>query len=263
MSALLFNVTTAGLMVLMFKAGQALIGQGTVGRRRLPWAAAALAAIAIAAVITQLCWSGAMNAFDNDPAKSGWWRVITSVFMQNGGFLGAAWNIATLAVIAALAEWFWGAPLMMGLFTAGILLPQHIDSLFGEGDRASSDPRNFAGSSGATYFLAATLAAALLLRAGAPADAPKHRLLAVAVPVLGLTLWFAQSNGHGLVVAYGFTLGVLVRLLARPSSPGSAVCWAWAASRAVTATASAFRTLRWASQAVSRARPRRRIAAGD
>ncbi|MFG2629632.1 hypothetical protein [Streptomyces sp. NPDC048473] len=36
------------------------------------------------------------------------------------------------------------------------------------------------------------------------------------MPVLGLTLWCAQSNGHGLVVAYGFALRVLVRLLARP-----------------------------------------------
>jgi hypothetical protein len=216
MGALLFNVTTAGLMVLMFKAGAALLGEGTVGRRRIPWAAAGLTAVALCAVVTQLCWSGAMAAFDSDPSKSGWWRVVTSVFMQNGGPLGAAWNIATLATIAALAEWFWGAPLMMALFAAGILLPQHIDSLFGASDRASTDPRNFAGSSGATYFLAATLAAALLLRVSTRPEARTHRLLALAVPALGLVLWFAQSNGHGLVTVYGFALGLLARFLARP-----------------------------------------------
>lgn len=56
--------------------------------------------------------------------------------------------------------------------------------------------------------------------------------------------------------------------LARPatiwaamSSPGNAVCWAWTASRAVAATMSGPRTLRSPSQAVSRTRPRRRIAA--
>ncbi|MEU3352198.1 hypothetical protein [Streptomyces sp. NPDC037389] len=216
MGAIVFNVTTAGLMVLMFKAGMALIGPDTVGRRRLPWATVGLAVIAIGAVVTQLCWSGAMDAFDDDPSKSGWWRVVTAVFMQNGGLFGGAWNIATLVVVAALAEWFWGAPLMAGLFAAGILLPQHIDALFGESDRATADARNFAGSSGATYFLAATLAAALLLRAGARDGAPKERLLALAVPVAGLILWFAQSNGHGLVAAYGFVLGALVRVLARP-----------------------------------------------
>ncbi|MDT0451949.1 hypothetical protein [Streptomyces hesseae] len=220
MDAIVFNVTTAGLMVLMFKAGMALIGPDTVSRRRLPWATVGLAVIAIGAVVTQLCWSGAMDTFDDDPSKSGWWRVVTAVFMQNGGVFGAAWNIATLVVVAALAEWFWGAPLMAGLFAAGILLPQHIDALFGESDRATTDPRNFAGSSGATYFLAATLAAALLLRAGsrdgARDGAAKERLLALAVPVAGLILWFAQSNGHGLVAAYGFVLGAVVRVLARP-----------------------------------------------
>ncbi|MFG2437669.1 hypothetical protein [Streptomyces sp. NPDC048508] len=215
MGALLFNVTTAGLMVLMFKAGMALIGEDTVGRRRLPWAAVALTVVALGAVVTQLCWSGAMAAFDSDPSKSGWWRIGTSVFLQNGGFLGAAWNIATLAVIAALAEWFWGAWLMPALFVAGILLPQHLDSLIGLADRTSIDPRNFAGSSGATYFLAATLAAALLLRTGRP-EARVHRLLAVSVPALGLVLWFAQSNGHGLVSVYGFVLGLLAHVLARP-----------------------------------------------
>ncbi|MCF3100656.1 hypothetical protein IPZ58_03555 [Streptomyces roseoverticillatus] len=215
MDAIVFNVTTAGLMVLMFKAGMALIGPDTVSRRRLPWATVGLAVIAIGAVVTQLCWSGAMDAFDDDPSKSGWWRVVTAVFMQNGGLFGGAWNIATLVVVAALAEWFWGAPLMMGLFAAGILLPQHIDALFGESDRATTDPRNFAGSSGATYFLAATLAAALLLRA-ARGGTPMERLLALAVPVAGLAMWFAQSNGHGLVAVYGFVLGALVRVLARP-----------------------------------------------
>ncbi|RLU92195.1 hypothetical protein CTZ27_20315 [Streptomyces griseocarneus] len=216
MGAIVFNVTTAGLMVLMFKAGMALIGPDTVGRRRLPWVAVGLAVLAIGAVVTQLCWSGAMDAFDDDPGKSGWWRVVTAVFMQNGGLFGGVWNIATLVVVAALAEWFWGAPLTVGLFAAGILLPQHIDALFGESDRSTADPRNFAGSSGATYFLAATLAAALLLRAATHGGAPKERLLALAVPVVGLVLWFAQSNGHGLVAVYGFALGALVRVLARP-----------------------------------------------
>ncbi|WP_328552361.1 MULTISPECIES: hypothetical protein [unclassified Streptomyces] len=205
MGNLLFNVTTAALMVLMFKAGLALLGADSIPQRRIPWASAAVLAVALAGVVTQLSWAGAMDAFDADPGKSGWWRVVTSVFMQNGGFLGGAWNIATLAVVAGLAEWFWGGPLMIGLFVAGILLPQHIDSLFMEANR-STDPRNFAGSSGATYFLAATLAAGLLLRA----KDRKDRLLAVAAPVLGLVMWFAQENGHGLVVVYGFGLGVLV-----------------------------------------------------
>ncbi|KOV64086.1 hypothetical protein [Streptomyces sp. MMG1121] len=227
MDILLFNVTTAALMVLMFKGGLALVGQSTLGRRRIPWAAVALTGLALAGVALQLCWSGAMGALDADPSKSGWWRVVTSVFMQNGGIGGAAWNIATLAAVAAFANWFWGAPLTLGLFAAGILLPEQIDKLWGQTSH-STDPRNFAGSSGATYFLGATLAAALLLRGGAdenPGEAVgqgsddegagrgkavrKNRLLALGVPALGLAMWFAQENGHGLVSDYGFALGAV------------------------------------------------------
>ncbi|WNI31518.1 hypothetical protein [Streptomyces sp. ITFR-6] len=239
MGGLLFNVTTAALMMLMLNGGPTLLGQGTLRGRRVPWAAVGLTSLAVAGVITQLCWSGAMDAFDSDPARSGWWRIVTSAFMQNGGLLGGAWNIATLAVIAALADWFWGTPLTLGLFLAGILLPGYVDTLFGESGH-STDPRNFAGSSGATYFLAATLSAALLLRVlrtprtGRGSDrgtAPgaehstgrehlKEILLAAGVPLLGLAVWFAQSNGHGLVSVYGFALGCAVHAVGRsPHSP--------------------------------------------
>ncbi|WP_330296951.1 hypothetical protein [Streptomyces sp. NBC_00503] len=231
METLIFNATTAGLMVLMFKGGLALLGEDTLRQRRIPWAAVGLTTLALTAVAVQFLWSGAMDAFDSDPAKSGWWRVLTSVFMQNGGLLGGAWNIATLAVIAALAEWLWGGPVMLGLFLAGILLPEHLDALFGLGGHHSTDPRNFAGSSGATYFLGATLAAALLLhvlrsggakartRTGTTAGT-KDALLALAVPALGLTLWFAQSNGHGLVSAYGFALGAACAIAGLPGRVG-------------------------------------------
>ncbi|MFG2597893.1 hypothetical protein [Streptomyces sp. NPDC048462] len=219
MGGLLFNVTTAALMMLMLNGGLTLLGQDTLRARRVPWAAVGLTSLAVAGVITQLCWSGAMDALDSDPARSGWWRTLTSTFMQNGGPLGGAWNLATLAVIAALANWFWGAPLTLGLFLAGILLPGYVDALFGEHGH-STDPRNFAGSSGATYFLAATLSAALLLRTLRTGRRPgrehlKEILLAAGVPVLGLAVWFAQSNGHGLVSVYGFALGCAVHALTR------------------------------------------------
>ncbi|MFF3174843.1 hypothetical protein ACFVQ0_19745 [Streptomyces sp. NPDC057900] len=224
MGGLLFNVTTAALMMLMLNGGLTLLGQGTLRGRRIPWAAVGLTSVAVAGVVTQLCWSGAMDALDSDPARSGWWRIVTSTFMQNGGLLGGAWNIATLAVIAALADWFWGTPLTLGLFLAGILLPGYVDTLFGESGH-STDPRNFAGSSGATYFLAATLSAALLIRVlrtgrgteerDTGQERRKEALLAAGVPVLGLAVWFAQSNGHGLVSVYGFALGAAVCALTR------------------------------------------------
>ncbi|WP_234332164.1 hypothetical protein [Streptomyces sp. NRRL S-87] len=231
MDAIVFNLTTAALMVLTFRAGVCLIGEDTVRRRPVPWVAVGLTVVAVGAVVVQLCWAGAMDALDGDPRKSGWWRVVTAVFMQNGGLFGALWNIITLAVVGALAEWFWGGPPAVALFAAGVLLPQRIDALFGE-TAPSTDPRNFAGSSGATYFLGATLAAGLLLTSAATKD----RLLAVAVPAAGLALWAAQDNGHGLVACYGFVLGAaalpLARWLPRPPAPEAAYASAERVARA-------------------------------
>ncbi len=205
MEAIVFTLTTAALLLLIAQAGLALVGRDTIRGRSIPWVAVALTALAVAGVVLQLTWPGAMDTLDNDPSRPGWWRVLTSVFMQNGGVAGAVWNIASLAVIAALAEWFWGRTVTLGLFLAGILLPQHIDALLGIAG-GPVDPRNFAGSSGATYFLGATLASPLLIRT----RVPKERLLAAAIVLLGLAMWFGQENGHGLVAVYGFVLGAVV-----------------------------------------------------
>ncbi|GAB7029111.1 hypothetical protein AB0G35_13120 [Streptomyces sp. NPDC021749] len=205
MGGLLFHVSTAALMVMIINCGLGAIGRDSLRGRPVPWAAVGLTVLAVAGVALQLCWSGAMAALDSDPAKTGWWRVLTSVFMQNGGPAGALWNIATLALAAALAQWLWGGTLTLVFFAAGILLPEHLDALLGLGSGPSTDPRNFAGSSGATYFLGATLAVALLTRT----RVKKQQALAIAVPVLGLLMWLLQENGHGLVAVYGFALGAL------------------------------------------------------
>ena len=205
MGGLLFFATTAALMIMMINCGLAVVGRGSVRGRPIPWAAVGLTALAVAGVVLQLCWSGAMSALDHDPAKTGWWRVLTSVFMQNGGVTGAIWNIATLAIVAALAQWFWGGGLTVILFLVGILLPERIDALLGLGG-PSTDPRNFAGSSGATYFLGASLALALLTRT----RTRKEQALAIGVPALGMVMWLLQDNGHGLVAVYGFALAALV-----------------------------------------------------
>lgn len=203
MGAIVFNLTTAALMIMMVNCGLGVVGRDTVRGRPIPWAAVILTAIAVGGVLLQMVWSGAMHALDADPTRSGWWREFTSVFLQNGGVFGALWNLVTLAVVAALAQWYWGGPLTLGFFVAGIVLPGRIDSRLGLADGPSTDPRNFVGSSGATYFLGATLALAFLTRT----RLPKELALAIGVPVLGLAMWLAQDNGHGLVSVYGFALG--------------------------------------------------------
>ncbi|MFE2984985.1 hypothetical protein [Streptomyces sp. NPDC059262] len=112
----MFSVTTAALMVLMFKGGLALVGETTLSGRRIPWAAVGLTGIALAGP-------------DNGPQGAG---------------------------PAAEASADEGSP-----------------------------------------------------RPAARRTARMNRLLALAMPVLGLAMWFTQENGHGLVACYGFGLGVL------------------------------------------------------
>ncbi|MFK8907772.1 hypothetical protein [Streptomyces sp. YS-3] len=178
-----------------------------------------------------------------------WLVACGSVFVQNGGFGGVAWNIATFAAVAAFTDWFWGAPLTLACSSRGILLPEQIDKLWVQASH-NTGPRNFAGSSGATCFLGATLAAALLLRGGADENAGDtgaraattkagrgqavrtNHLLALGVPALGLVMWFAQDNGHGRVAGYGFALGALAWAASgphqrgRPSRPHHWLCHA-------------------------------------
>ncbi len=230
MGGLLFNATTAALMVMLINSGLGVVGRDSLRGRPVPWVAVGLTVLAVAGVVLQLCWAGAMAVLDDDPSKTGWWRVFTSVFMQNGGGAGAIWNIATLACVAALAQWLWGGRLTVLLFVAGILLPERIDAMLGLGGGPGTDPRNFAGSSGATYFLGATLAAALLTHT----RIKKEQALAAGVPVLGLLMWFAQDNGHGLVAVYGFALGTLIWAVLR-RTPRSATPHAAAETRSLSA----------------------------
>jgi hypothetical protein len=225
MQEILFNLVTAALMVLLVKSGAALVGIESAAdarSRRFPWAAAVLVGIAVAGVALQLAWPGAMAALDDDPARSGWWRPATAVFLQNGGVVGVLFNLVTLALLAALAHWYWGGLLTLGLFVAGFLAPQYIGELIGQ-TGGSNDPRNFVGSSGATYFLGATLAAALLVQALRRA-AYRDALLAASVPALGLITWFAQENGHGLVAVYGFVLGAALAGLMVAAGRDRLVC---------------------------------------
>ncbi|TQS45275.1 hypothetical protein [Cryptosporangium phraense] len=130
----------------------------------MPWLAIVGTMALVAGLVLQASWDGAFAALADDPAKVGWWRPFTAVFLQNGGFVGVAFNLVTAAIVLALA----GALLLTPTTT-------------------------------------------------------RRRLLALAVPLAGLTLWFVQANGHGLVSAEGFVLGAAIAaagaLLRRAPAP--------------------------------------------
>jgi hypothetical protein len=211
-SVALYNLVTAALMVLMIKVGQRLAPD----RKGLSWLAIVITTLLVAGLVLQAAWSGAMDTLDSDPSKPGWWRPITATFMQNGGVLGDTWNLITAAIVLTLAEAHWGRLRAFVLFVLAILVPHWIDLLLG-GGAVSHQTRNWAGSSGTTYFLGATLAAGLLL---ATVEL-RPRLLALAIPVAGLASWLLQDNAHGLLTAEGFAFGLLVAAILKllPARP--------------------------------------------
>ncbi|BCJ39568.1 hypothetical protein GCM10010168_92530 [Actinoplanes ianthinogenes] len=219
MNVLLYNLVTAAVLVLAFKAAERL-----TPRRRFPVLAIVLTGLVIGGLILQATWHGAMDALDSDPSRGGWWRPLTSVIMQNGGVVGDLWNVATIAVIAAYAEWYWGRLAAAGLFLAAALVPRWLDLLVGDA-QVSTEPRNWAGSSGMTYLVAATLAGALAVRA-LRTRRVRDGLLAVAAPLVGLATWLAQDNAHGLMIVEGFVAGAVLAALvterSRRASPAPA-----------------------------------------
>jgi hypothetical protein len=195
-------LVTAALMAVLLLCGLLLVDGDTIPARPVPWLAAALTALALAGVTLQHVWAGATPALDADPSRTGWWRHATAVFLQDGGWGGVVFNLLTLAAVAALAQWHWGWRVALGLVVAGGAVPVLVGTLAGAG---ADDPRDWAGSSGLTFFLAGSLAGAALVVG--PAGA---RGLGVLTAAGGLGAWGWLADAHGLVAVEGLVLGVAV-----------------------------------------------------
>jgi hypothetical protein len=111
------RVLEALLFVVAAQAGRRLFGPADepvpalarrLIRRRLPVTAIVITALLAAGALLQLAWPGALDALRQQP-HGAWWRTFTAPFVQTGGALaGALFNIATAAIILAMAEWQWG-----------------------------------------------------------------------------------------------------------------------------------------------------------
>ena len=212
-------VVTAIVMVLLLSCGLVLVDGDTIPHRPVPWLAIGLTGLAVVGIVLQAVWHGAMAALDADPARTGWWRHGTAVFLQNGGPAGVVFNLVSLAAVAALAQWAWGRRWFVGLVAAAIVVPPLVGATFGGAPH--DDPSTFAGSSGLTFFLAGTFAGALVFRGRSASD----RALGVGAVAAAVVAWVWLSDAHGLVAAEGALVGALVAGLssARASTPARSV----------------------------------------
>lgn len=204
MNSTLMLVTNALAIVLIVKAATNLVGDPPWRGRPVPWWSFALSACVAVPSLTQQVWPALLGLLDRDPEEvthhGQVWRLLTAAFVQDGGVPGTIFNLVTIVIVAALAEWYWGGRVMAATFLAAAVLFNAQGVAF---DSAG------AGNSGATFALGASLAAALAIsRTG------RDRLQGVLVPLVGVVMT-VLGNYHGQALVYGFVIGVVLWALTR------------------------------------------------
>src|SRR6266545_5668463 len=100
---------------------------GEPGRlmRRPPVAAVALwLAVAIPSLL-QAPFPGMLHSLGRDPdlirGHRQWWRLVTSVLVQDGGVAGTGFNLTVLALIGVLAVRIWGSTRSLIIFAVAAI----------------------------------------------------------------------------------------------------------------------------------------------
>jgi membrane associated rhomboid family serine protease len=156
--------------------------------------------------LLQFALPGMLDAGRRDPsaiADGEWWRLLTSMFLQDGGWLGTAFNLVTLAISLTLVGAVVRGPVMIAGFVIGGLVCNLLTIAFLD--------KPGAGNSMATMCLVAATAVGLWLRQGRRRESlvPTVALTVVTVVLLAL------RDQHGLAAATGLLAGA-ASLFVRP-----------------------------------------------
>lgn len=179
-----------------------------VRARWIPVSAVVITAALLGGARLQLLWPGAEHTLSRNGDHG--WQVFTAPFVQDG-VAGAIFNVVTASIVVALAAWVWGEWTAAAIWLVGAWAPVgDLAHLAGYHVATDNTVAYSAGSSGATYFTAGTLCAAMLVWASG-----RRRWLGLIAPAVGLVLWFGLDDGHGVVTTEGFVLGLVLSLVYR------------------------------------------------
>jgi rhomboid protease GluP len=148
----------------------------------------------VTAILTglQFGFPGLLGKLQRTPAtlsEGQYWRLITPLFINRGGWKGITLNFLSLTVVGVLAERFWGSKRWLLFFLAG--------GLTGELAGLAWKPYG-AGSSVAVFGLIGALAVCLLFRTRSWVAR-----VAGALMVLGALVLTARRNLHGPPLVFG------------------------------------------------------------
>ncbi|MGC0362968.1 hypothetical protein ABH922_000952 [Rhodococcus sp. 27YEA15] len=176
--------------------------------RRIPVAAVSAWILIAVPSVAQLAVPGLYEAFRRDPdlIRDGqWWRIITSILVQDGGVLGTFVDLLALAVVAVPAFRLWGAPRGWILFLAGQVV-------FGLSTTAVF-PSVGAGSLAATLTLASAAAGV-----GVMVRPRAVEWTLVAIVVVGGAILVAIDDATGFAILFGVLFGAATVSLSPPDS---------------------------------------------
>ncbi|GAB2579696.1 rhomboid family intramembrane serine protease [Microlunatus antarcticus] len=177
---------------------------GRAARRPHPVAVVLWLVVAVPSLL-QLVRPQIYAALARDPVLTGhgeWWRLLTSVLVQDGGLVGTAYNLVTLALTAPAATALWRPLRAVAVFVAGALV-FNLPATFAWHDGGG-------GNSGATFFLATSMLGVLVVGS----HARQIRTAALIVAGCGIAL-LVLGDAHGEAVLAGLLVGAAVAAASR------------------------------------------------
>ena len=150
-----------------------------------------LLAIAIPSIL-QFFVPGVLSLFERNYSlflKGEWWRLITPLFVQDGGVSGTIFNLTSLLLVGSVAERFWGGRRMLLIFFIGGIAAELV---------AFAWQPIGAGNSIGNFSLAAAIAVACLMRH------PPRSMQIMALLALGADgVLLGLQNIHGAAAMVG------------------------------------------------------------
>lgn len=208
-----------GVMLWILIIGAAM-GSGPVLRAtnqhfRRPWMTITLAIMTCITSTLGNVFPAVLDALDRDRSlllDGQWWRIVTPLFVQDGGWAGTIFNIVALLVLGAFVESLYSQrTLIIVYFAVGLISEAFAYTLL--------QHQGFAGNSVAVMGLAGLIGVTCVRSGPAPA-----RIIGAIVLLAGIVL-ISAANLHGIGVAAGAIIGLLASdraHLAMPkSSPGT------------------------------------------
>lgn len=145
----------------------------------------------------QFFFPSLLQMFERDYARflaGDWWRILTPLFVQDGGLNGSIFNLVSLLLVGTIAEKIWGSQRWLIIFFAGGILSEMIGFAW--------QPVG-AGNSVANFGLAASIAVFCLT-----INTPRAvRITAILALGAGVILMFLRDiHGPAMMIGAGIAL---------------------------------------------------------